>query len=121
MLNLMIIVLPNPQWVKGGGPKFFLPLGSTGMFLSIFKVPRASFHFPDTKFFKFGTSRAQKRPNWAQLGDLKALVVPNGWNSVERRWNGLGEVQVEDYEPILRSWVPPNLAQGPQKRPNLAI
>ena len=58
------------QWVKGGGPKFFLPLGSTGLFFSTLKVPRTSFHLPDTKFVKFGTSSAQKRaknsPNWAK-------------------------------------------------------
>ena len=50
------------QWVKGGGLKFFLQLGSTGTFLSNFKVPRASFHFPDPIFLKFGTSRARKLP-----------------------------------------------------------
>ena len=67
---------------------------------------------------QFQPRGAQKQPKLAQIGQnggLKVLVVPNGWNSVERRWNGLWEVQVEDFEPIWRSWVPPNLAQGPPK------
>ena len=62
-----------------------------------------------------GPQNGPKTAQISQNGDLKALVVPNGWNSVERRWNGLWEVQVEDFEPIWRSWVPPNLAQGPPK------
>ena len=64
----------KPQWVKGGGLKFFLQLGSTGTFLSNFKVPRASFHFPHPIFLKFGTSRAQKlpknSPNWPKLAKM---------------------------------------------------
>ena len=83
------------------------------------------FHKPDTFFLEFGTSRAKKWPKtaqkwpkpakYAQDGDLKVLLVPNGWNSVEQSWNGLWEVQVKVFGPIWRSGVPPNLAQGPPK------
>ena len=65
-------------------------------------------------------------PNWTKMPkmaknsqnvDLKVLVVPNGWNSVERSWNGLWEVQVKVFEPIWWSGAPSNLAQ---RRPKMA-
>ena len=53
-------------------------------------------------------------------GNFKVLVVHNGWNSLERRWNELGEVQAEVSGPISRSGVPLNLTQGRPKWPKLA-
>ena len=47
-------------------------------------------------------------------------MVQNGWKSVERRWNVLGEVQAEVSGPISRTWVPLNLTQERPKWPILA-
>ena len=71
---------------------------------------------------KFGPG-AQNGPNWPKMpknGNFKVLVVQNGWNSVERRWNMLGEVQAEVSGPISRTWVPLNLTQERPKWPILA-
>ena len=53
-------------------------------------------------------------------GNFKVLMVQNGWNSLERRWNVLGEVQAKVSGPISRSGVPLNLTQERPKRPKLA-
>ena len=81
--------------LRGGGPKFFLPLGSRGLFFSTLKVPRASFHFPDTKFVKFGTSRAQKRPKkspswpkWRSEGSGGPKRLEQSGTKVERAAGG---------------------------------
>ena len=89
---------PSAQWVKGGGLKFFLQLGSTGTFLSNFKVPRASFHFPHPIFLKFGTSRAQKlpknSPNWPKWrfeGSGGPKWLEQGGTKLERTLGGPGQ------------------------------
>ena len=89
---------PRSQWVKGGGLKFFLQLGSTGIFLSNFKVPRASFHFPHPIFLKFGTSRAQKlpknSPNWPKWrfeGSGGPKWLEQGGTKLERTLGGPGQ------------------------------
>ena len=51
-------------------------------------------------------------------GNFKVLMVQNGWNSLERRWNVLGEVQAKVSGPISRSGVPLNLTLGPQNGQN---
>ena len=54
---------------------------------------------------QFQPRGAQKQSKLAQIGQnggLKVPVVPNGWNSVERSWNGLWEVQVKVFEPISK-------------------
>ena len=78
-----------------GGSEIFLPLGSTGTFFSTLKVPRASSHFPDTKFVKFGTSRAQKRPKnspnrpkWRSEGSGGPKRVEQRGTKVERAVGG---------------------------------
>ena len=88
----------DAQWVKGGGLKFFLQLGSTGTFLSNFKVPRASFHFPHPIFLKFGTSRAQKlpknSPNWPKWrfeGSGGPKWLEQGGTKLERTLGGPGQ------------------------------
>ena len=42
-------------------------------------------------------------------------MVRNGWNSVERRWNKLGEVQTEVFGAICRSGVPQKFDPGAPK------
>ena len=117
--------------LRGGIRNFFCRWGQGAYFSQLSRCPGPRSTSPTQNLSNLGPlgpKTDQKTAQIGQNGDLKVLVVPNGWNSVEQRWNGLGEVQVEDYEPILRSWVPPNLAQGPPKTaqicptgPNLAI
>ena len=98
------------QWVKGWGQRAY--------FSQLSRCPGPRSTSPTQNLSNLGPPGPKNGPKRAQVGqngDLKAPVVPNGWNRVEQRWNGLWEVQVEDFEPIWRSWVPPNLAQGPPK------
>lgn len=72
---------------------------------------------------KNGPKTAQSSPNWPKMlknGDLKVPLVQNCENSVDRRWNQLGEVQANIFGPIGSCRVPPNLAQGCPKWPKLA-
>ena len=62
-----------------------------------------------------GPKMAQNGPNGPKMpknGNLKVAVVKNRENSVERRWNKLGEVQANVFGPIWSSRLPPNMAQG---------
>ena len=50
-----------------------------------------------------GPKMAQNGPNWPKMpinGNLKVAVVKNRENSLERRWNKLGEVQANVFGPI---------------------
>ena len=117
--------------LKGGVRNFFCRWGQRAYFSQLSRCPGPRSTSPTQNLSNLGPLGPKNSPKRAQVGqngDLKAPVVPNGWNRVEQRWNGLWEVQVEDFEPIWRSWVPPNLAQGPPKTaqicptgPNLAI
>ena len=69
-----------------------------------------------------GPKMAQNGPNGPKMpinGNLKVAVVKNRENSVERRWNKLGEVQTEVFGAICRSGVPKKLTLGRPKWPNM--
>ena len=75
-------------------------------------MPKFWTNFEEQIAPKFGPG-AQNGLNWPKMpknGNFKVLVVQNGWNSVERSWNEVGEVQAEVFGPIYRSELPPNLA-----------
>ena len=105
--------------LRGEGVRnFFCRWGQGAYFSQLSRCPGPRSTSPTQNLSNLGPLGPKNSPKRAQVGqngDLKAPVVPNGWNRVEQRWNGLWEVQVEDFEPIWRSWVPPNLAQGTPK------
>ena len=105
------------QWGRGGLGAF-CSWGQRAYFLNSQGAP-SIVPLPGPNIFEIwdlqGPKTAQKQPKLAQIsqnGGLKVLVVPNGWNSVERSWNGLWEVQAKVFEPIWRSGTPPISAQG---------
>ena len=75
----------DSQWVKGGVRNFFCRWGQRAHFSQLSRCPGPRSTYRTQNLSNLGPPGPKNGPKTAQIGqngDLKALVVPNGWNSV---------------------------------------